>query len=580
MYIESVPNRNSPPAILLRESWREGKTTRKKTIANLGSLSLDQIESMRLILRGEKLVSPQKLFIIERSLPHGHVEAILGTIRNLGLDQIISSTPSRERDLVIGMIAERLIHGRSKLASVRLWQESTLAQEMGIEDASEDELYSAMEWLLGRQRRIERKLARRHLSEGDLVLYDLSSSYYEGEKCALVKYGYSRDGKKGLPIIVYGVMTDRAGRPLAIEVYPGNTSDSTTVVDQVEKVKDRFGLKKIVMVGDRGMLTAPQIEILKEHPGIGWITALRSSAIRDLIAAGNIPSLFDDRQLAQIVSSEYPGERLIACYNPFLAVKRKKTREQLLAATEKDLKKLEAEVQRRTKKQLKADQIGFKAGKIMGRYKMNKHFKLTIADANFLWERNADAIAEETKLDGIYVVRTSEIEESLSAEETVRSYKSLSHVERVFRGMKGPNIQVRPIHHRTDDHVKAHIFLCMLAYYLQWEMRRLLAPLIFDDEELECVRHTRNAVLPAQPSQSAQIKKNAKMTTDGFPLHSFDTLLEALKSRTRNTCRLSSSPADATFTLLTAPTKLQQKALELLDLCPQPLHPSSVPSNP
>jgi transposase len=335
-------------------------------------------------------------------------------------------------------------------------------------------------------------------------------------------------------------------------------------------VRDRFGLKKIVMVGDRGMLTGPQIENLKQHPGIGWITALRSSSIRDLIAAGNIPSLFDERQLAEIFSSEYPGERLIACYNPFLAEKRSKTREQLLTATEKELKKLETEVQRRKKKHLKADQIGFKAGKIMGRYKMNKHFKLTIGDASFLWERNAETIAEEAKLDGLYVVRTSENEERLPAEETVRSYKSLSQVERVFRGMKGPNIQVRPIHHRTVEHVKAHIFLCLLAYYVQWEMRRLLSPLLFDDQELDRLRQTRNAVLPPQPSESAQKKKEAKTTSDGFPAHSFATLLQALQSRTRNTCRVTSSPNNSTFTLLTDPTPLQQRTFELLELKSQP----------
>ena len=369
MYVETVPNRNSPPATLLREGWREGKKTRKRTLANISDWPKHKIETLRRLLRDETLVSPDDLFTTQQTLPHGHVEAILGTIRKLGLDSIISAKRCRERDLVLAMIAERLIHPCSKLATTRLWHTTTLAEELSVSDADEDDLYEAMDWLLARKGRIEKKLAERHLSDGCYVLYDVSSSYYEGRTCPLARFGHDRDGQKGLPIIVYGLMTDDAGRPVAIEIYPGNTGDPTTVPDQVEKLRKRFELSQVVIVGDRGMLTPPQIDKIKKHPGLGWITALTSRAVRGLVEEGTLQlSLFDEKNLAEITSPEYPDERLMACYNPLLGEERRRKRQELLAATEKGLVKLGKEVARRTKKPLKQSEIGMKAGKIQGRY--------------------------------------------------------------------------------------------------------------------------------------------------------------------------------------------------------------------
>jgi transposase len=569
MYIETVPNRNSPPAILLREGWREGKKTYKRTLANISDWPAHKIETLRRLLKDELLVSPEDLFETQKTLPHGHVEAILGTIRKLGLDSVISAKRCRERDLVVGMIAERLIHACSKLATTRRWHTTTLAAELSLQDANEDDLYAAMDWLFARKGRIEKKLAERHLADGAMVLYDVTSSYYEGRTCPWAKFGHDRDGQKGLPIIVYGVMTDAVGRPVSVEVYPGNTGDPTTVVDQVEKLREKFELSRVVLVGDRGMLTQTQIRELKKRPGLGWITALRSGSIRKLADGGTLQlSLFDEKNLAEIQSPDFPGERLVVCYNPLLAADRRRKREELLQATEKGLTKLAAEVARRTKTPMKQSEIGVKAGKLLGRYKVAKHFTLKIQDGGFEWVRREDAIKKESELDGIYVMRTSEPMERLSAEDTVRTYKSLSQVERMFRCLKGLDLLVRPIRHRSEERVPAHIFLCMLAYYVEWHMRQALAPILFEDEELEKDRKRRDPVLPAKPSESVKMKKRTHLTTDGLPVHDFESLMAELATCGKVTYKLKSTAIDLTFEQQPNLTPIQNRAYELLGLLP------------
>jgi transposase len=563
MYIESIPNRNSRPAILLREAWREGKRVKKRTVANLTDWPEEKIELLRRVLKGESLVSPKEAFKVEQSLSHGHVEAILGTIKKLGLDTIIASKPSRERDLVIAMIAERLIHPSSKLATTRLWHTTTLAEELSVSDADEDELYDALDWLLARQERIERKLADRHLTQGSLVLYDVTSSYYEGHTCPLAKFGHDRD-EKGKRIIVYGALTDHEGRPVAVTVYPGNTGDPSTIPDQTAKLKERFGLDHLILVGDRGMITETQITKIKEIPGIGWISALRSSAIRKLMEGSIQMSLFDTVDFAEITSAEYPGERLIACFNPLLAEERKRKRNDLLDATEKKLTSIIRAVERRTRTPLGKAEIGKKVGAAITTHKMGKHFILTIEDGLFSFTRNEESITEEEALDGIYVIRTSE--PTLPAADVVRNYKNLARVERAFRTLKGMDLLVRPIHHRTEDRVRAHIFLCMLAYYVEWHMREALTPLLFDDEELPLSRTTRDPVKPAEASLSAKKKKTTKLTPDGLPVQSFSTLLANLGTRCKNRCRMVLDSLAPAFTLLTDPTPIQKRALALLGL--------------
>jgi transposase len=569
MYIETVPNRNSPPAILLREGWREGNKTVKRTLANLSHWPQQKIETLRRLLHDETLVSPHDLFTTQKTLPHGHVEAILGMIRKLGLDSMLAAKRCRERDLVLAMITERLIAPSSKLATTRQWHTTTLAEELGVQDATEDDLYQAMDWLLERQERIEKKLAGRHLSEGCLVLYDVTSSYYEGRTCPLARFGHDRDGKKGLPIIVYGVMTDGDGRPIAVEVYPGNTGDPTTVGDQVEKLRQKFGLSRVVLVGDRGMLTQPQIDKLQKHSGLGWITALTSTAIGSLVEKGALQlSLLDEKNLAEITSPDYPGERLMVCHNPLLEEERGRKRRELLAATEKELARITKEVGRRKKKPLKEAEIALKVGKVLGRYKMGKHFDCQIGAGSFAWTRREDSIQQEAQLDGIYVLRTSEPQERLSAEETVRSYKSLSEVERAFRSLKGIDLLVRPIRHRTEDRVPAHIFLCLLAYYVEWHLRVAWAPLLFEDEERREERKRRDPILPAKPSESAKAKKTSHRTAEGLPVQSFETLMAELASRARVTYGLRTEGSDLTFQQVPAPTALQARAYELLGLLP------------
>ncbi len=567
MYIERVPNRGSRPTILLREGRREGRRVVKRTLANLSDWPDERVAALRRVLADEHLVGVDELVTIERSVPHGHAEAILGTIRKIGLDSLIASKRSRERDLILAMIAERLIAPASKLGTTRLWKTTTLGEDLGVTDAEVDELYLALDWLLDRQERIEGKLAHQHLREGARALYDVSSSFYYGRHCTLARFGHDRDGKKGLPIIVYGMLTDDEGRPVAVSVYPGNTADPKTVPDQAHKLRDRFGLSRLTLVGDRGMLTDTQIEALREHPGLSWISCLRSPAIRSLVEQKHLQmSLLDHTHLAELHVPEYPGERLIACYNPLLAQERARKREELLVMTERDLEKIQRGIQRRTRTPLSKADIGVRVGRVLFHYKMGKHFLLKIEDGALSWQRRKDQIEAEAALDGLYVIRTSEPAGQLSAEDAVRTYKSLSHVERAFRSLKAFGLRIRPIFHRAERRVRAHVFLCMLAYYVEWHMRRVLAPLLYADEELPTLRRQRHPVDKATPSVSAQRKKSSHVNDDGLPLHSFSTLLAELGSRCRVLCRL---PAQlATFSQLSNPTPIQQRALDLLELVP------------
>lgn len=570
MYIETIPNRKSKPAILLRQSVRNGKKVLKRTLANLSHWPPRKIEHFRRLLGDKPLAAPEDIFSILSTTPMGHVEIVLGCLRKLNLDSMLAARPCKERDLIVALIVERLICPASKLATTRLWHSSTLAQDLSIEDADENDLYNALDWLLKRKEAIELKLASKHLAAGALVLYDTSNSFYHGRTCPLAKFGNNKS-KNGLPVISYGVLTDDQGRPVAVDIYPGNTGDPKTVPDQVAKIRDTFKLERVVLAGDRGMLTQVQIDALGTYPGMGWISALRSTSIRDLMKAGTLQrSLFDQKNLAEISSPEFPGERLIACYNPVLAGDRNRTRNELLNATEVKLEKLAKEIKRRTKKTLAAGRIGMKAGKIVGQYKMAKHFELHIEDAAFSFSRKQESIRNEEQLDGIYVIRTSEPAERLSAEQTVRHYKSLAHVERAFRCLKGMDLMVRPIFLRTEAHVRAHIFLCMLAYYVEWHMRQALAPVLFADEELRDARTTRDPVLPPEPSNRAQQKRATHTTQDGMEVHSFKTLLEAMATRTRNTCAVKSNPPDSsephTFVQVSDPTPFQTRVLELLGL--------------
>jgi transposase len=550
---------------LLRQSYRADGTVKHRTLGNLSHLPEHLIDLIRRSLQGEAFVTPEQAFRTLASKPHGHVEAVLTTFRKLELDQLIASQPSRQRSLILALIAQRLLFPCSKLATTRHWHTTTLAEELQVADATSKELYAAMDWLLRRQPDIEKKLAQRHLGEGGVVLYDVSSSYYEGHTCPLAHYGYSRDGKKGLPIIVYGLLTDAHGRPVALDVYPGNTADPATVCDQVDKLRNRFGLTRVVLVGDRGMLTQARIDALREHPGLGWISALRSDKIQELIDKGKLQrSLFDETDLAEITTPDFPGERLIACYNPLLEQKRRDKRQRLLTATEDDLQKLAAQVQRRTKKPLSAVAIGLRVGKVLGRHKMAKHFQVDIGEGQLAWSRNENAITCEEQLDGIYVIRTSEKKKTMSTADCVRTYKSLSQVEQAFRCLKGLELQVRPIRHRVDPRVRAHLFLCLLAYYVEWHLRKALAPLLYADEELDVERWERDPVKPAQPSASAKAKKKTHETASGLPVHSFGTLLAHLGSRSRNTHQLVSDASGPTFHQVTEPDAVQAEALRLL----------------
>ena len=569
MYVETVPNRNSPPAILLREGRREGKKVHKRTLANLTHWPKDKIERLRRVLKNEPLVHPDQLFVIERSLPHGHVELLLEAIRQLKLPALIDPRPSPKRDRVLAMILQRLLYPASKLATTRLWHTTTLAEELSLEDTDEDDLYEAMDWLLERQDRIERKLAKRHLAEGDPVLYDVSSSYYEGQTCPLMQFGHNRDGKRDRPIVVYGVLADSMGRPLAVQAYAGNTGDPTTVGDQVEKIRGRFGLQRVVLVGDRGLLTETQINHLKRYPGLGWISALRHHQIHRLVESEAVQlSLFDERHLAEVRSPDYPGERLIVCHNPLLAEHRRQKREALLTATEEALARIARQVARRTRTPLSATEIAEKLGRVKNRFQVAKHFRTQIADGSFHYERRTEAIIREAQLDGFYMLRTSEPADRLPTAAVVRRYKDLTRVERAFRSLKTVDLHIRPIRHRVESRVRAHLFLCLLAYYVHWHLRQALAPLLFDDEDLEAERARRDPVLAAQPSDSAKRKKRKRLTEDGLPLQSLETLMAHLGTRARHQCRLPSEPDAPCVQRLTEPTPLQQRAFELIRMFP------------
>ena len=563
MYVAKIPNRNSPPAYLLRESYRENGCVKNRTVANISHLPIQQIQLLSRVLKGEQLLPVEDVFRITRSLPHGHVHAVLDMFAFLKLPRLIASEHCRERDLVLAMIAQRVLDPGSKLATTRLWKNTTLGEKLNVLDADVDELYLAMDWLLRRQKRIENKLAKRHLKNGNLVHYDVSSSSYTGATCVLARFGHNRDGLK-LPSIVYGVMTDDDGRPISVDVYPGNTADPTTVPDQMEKLKTRFGLERIVVVGDRGMLTQTQIDKLRKRPGIGWISALRASGIRDLIDKGHLErSLFDEKNLAEISSPDFPGERLVACYNPILAERRQRKRESLLAATEGKLERIAREVARRTKKPLMKDEIGVKVGRVLNKYKVGKHFRLTIEDSLLKWERKQQAIELEAGMDGFYVIRTSEPSDRLSTDNAVRGYKRLADVEQAFRSLKSLELLVRPIHHRLEERVKAHIFVCLIAYYVQWHLKRAWSPLLFADEHLHQHRADRDPVASAKPTADVQTKKIERKTKDGNELQSFRTLLKELATQCQNTCEFGDE--STVIVKLAEPTPFQTEAFRLLE---------------
>ncbi len=579
MYVATVPNRNSPPAILLRESYRQDGKVKTRTIANITHLAPHQLEALRFALAGSLTASSTSLpdsFLISRSLPHGHVAAVLGCLRNLQLDSVLGPTPARQRDLVIAMIVARIIDPASKLATARGLHCDTLHHSLGeilhLDSADEVELYQAMDWLLPQQSRIEQALAKRHLSQGGLVLYDLTSTYFEGRHCPLAKLGHWRDDKSGKPQIVFGLLTNAAGCPVAVEVFAGNTSDPKTVATQVAKLRQRFGLSDMVLVGDRGMITSARIrEDLPAAHGIQWISALRATQIQKLAAGGQLQmSLFDQTDLVEIAHPDFPSERLIACFNPLLAEERARKRPELLAATEKQLEKI-ASATKRPKRPLRGkENIGVRAGKILNRYKMGKHFQLRIEEDSFHYVRKTSNIEREQNLDGIYVIRTSVKKEVLSSQEVVASYKSLSGVERAFRSLKTVDLQVRPIHHRLPDRVRAHILLCVLAYYVEWHMRQLLAPILFDDDDKPQALAARTSIVaPAQRSTAAKLKAFTKQTADGMKVHSFQTLIGDLATIVKNRIQ----PADkniAAFDMLTQPTAIQQRALDLLRVTLRP----------
>jgi transposase len=651
MYIATVPNRNSPPAILLRESYRENGKVKSRTLANLSSLPPQSIEILRRSLKGENLVSAEEAFeIVEDGSPaHGHVEAVMTAMRRLGFKGLISSRDSRQRDLVVAMVAARILEPKSKLATTLWWADTTLPEMLDISDTNEDDLYETMDWLLERQGYIEKKLAGRHLENSGLALYDLTSSYFEGETCPLAALGHNRDGKKGKLQVNYGLLTNRAGIPVAVSVFEGNTGDPKTLLPQVNKMRDEFDIEQFVLVGDRGMLAQKQIDALRDIDGVDWIGALRPEAIKKLIKGGAVQmGLFDERNLFELEHPDFPGERLVACRNPELAQRRMLKRESLIEATVKELDKVRRMISRgrlrgkeeiskrihsilesykigkhyaldiredgfdyrldeesliaevtakskqnqeliekrlkRSKGHIKSiakqlaevsrmiqegqlygrDKIGVRVGKVINKYKVGKHFKLDIRDDDFSFEVDQDKVKAEAALDGIYVVRTSLPNERMDAEATVLSYKQLSQAERAFRSFKTVDLMVRPIRHRLEDRVRAHIFLCMLAYYVQWHMMEAWRPLIYADEEQEIKAH-RDPVAPAKRSGSAMQKVHTKRLDDGSRVHSFRSLLDHLSSIVRVTCQCAGGGDESsTFTMITNYNPKQQKAFDLL----------------
>ena len=649
MYIATIPNRNSPPAILLREGYREGGKVKTRTLANLSKLPAEALEALRCALRGEQLVKAAKAFEAIESLQHGHVQAVLDAMHRLGFARLLASRPARERNLVVAMVVARILEPDSKLATTRWWRLTTLPALLDVEDANEDDLYAALDWLLERQNRIEKKIAARHLDEDSIALYDLSSSYFEGNTCPLAALGHNRDGKKGKLQVNYGLLTNRRGIPVSVSVFQGNTGDSKTLLPQVTKVQQEFGIERFVLVGDRGMITQKQVEALRAIDGVDWIAALRPEAIKKLVNGGAIQmGLFDEHNLFELVHQDFPGERLVACRNPEIAKRRAHKRQSLLQATvgelekvrrivvqgrlhgrdqigarvhkvlekyqvgqyyqleihdegfdfELDSEKMDAEVTRECNgpRQVQArlsryqrhiaviaeqlekvrqriergrlhgrDRIGVRVGKVVNKYKVAKHFKLDIQENRFDFEIDHDKVAAEAALDGIYVVRTSLPEQRMSRDDTVRSYKLLSQVERAFRSFKTLDLKVRPIRHRLEGRVRAHIFLCLLAYYVQWHMLEAWRPLLFSDEDQEA-KTSRDPVAAAQRSDQALQNVSTKTLDDGSEVHSFQTLLKLLSGIVRNVCRIPDAPADAaTFDVVTTPSAKQQRAYQLLE---------------
>ena len=547
---------------LLRRSYREDGKVKKQTLANLSHLPDELIELIRACLRGETLVSSAEALRVERSLPAGHVECVLGAAARLGLARLLDRFPSRQRDLCLAMICQRVICPGSKLETSRLIGQSTLASELGVEGADEDELYAAMDWLWERQERIEDRLAGRHLAGATLVLYDLSSSYFEGRHCPLAKLGYSRDGRRGTLQITYGLLCDPDGRPVAVEVFEGNTTDGQTVAAQIVKLKQRFGLAAVIVVCDRGMVTKANIQTMGEAEGIGWITALKAPQVKRLVASGDLQlSLLDEANLAEIESDLFPGERLVVCRNPLVGAERSRKRSELLAATESELEAIRQRIGNGTLSGAAA--IGLAVGPALGRYRMKKHFQIEISDDRLSFAPKQAEIEAEAALDGIYVLRTSAPANTLGSADVVRSYKSLARVEQAFRTFKGP-LEIRPIGHRLEQRVRAHIFICTLAYYLTWHLREAWAELIFKDE---CPPTPADPVAKAKRSAAANTKAASKRTKDGHPCHNFESLIAELGLRTRNTIRLQGS--NASFDQLTQPSTLQTRALELIANIPK-----------
>lgn len=653
MHIHVIPNRDSTPTVLLRETYREGKRVGKRTLANLSSLPAEQIESIRRILKGEKLGPVEEIFEIVPggSKAHGGVEAVLSAMKQLEFDGLLASRKSRERDIVMAMVAAMLLDPQSKLAMSRSWHDTTLPELMGVSDAEEDELYKAMDWLLAHQKSIEKKLAKRHLQEDGQALFDLSSSYFEGQACPLASYGHNRDGKKGKLQVNYGLLTNRNGIPISVSVFEGNTADSKTLMPEVEKIRKEFGIKRFVLVGDRGMVTEKQIHELEQMEGMEWITALRSGSIAKLVSLGAIQmDLFHENNLIEIEHPDYPKERLIVCRNPELAKRRHMKRQSLLEATSKDLQKIRQmtqvnrvhgkeqiealankilsgyrvrkyyklivedgslsfevdeaamiaeaqgsaspELEEQSRRRIEAnksrmktlsarleklalgiglgklsgkDKIGIRVGKVLNKHKVGKHFILKLAENSFEFSINEESVKAESATDGLYVIRTSLPSEQSSAEDTVRSYKALSEVERAFRSFKTMDLEVRPIRHYLENRVRAHIFLCMLAYYVQWHIKEAWRPLLFSDEELRASKVSRDPVAPAPRSEAASKKAQTKKLQDGSTVHSFRTLLNHLGTIVRNTCKRPGAPlSESTFLLATSPTPKQAQAYQLI----------------
>ena len=574
MYIEAVPNRNSPPAILLRESYRDKGKVRKRTLCNLTNWPAHLIEGLRALLKDGSVLPPGvDALTIRRSLPHGHIAAVLGTLRTIGLDRLLGPAGNRCRDLTLAMIVARLIAPASKLATAKALDPATAAHSLGavlgLGAVDEDELYTALDWLAERQPAIEAALAKRHLEGGTLVLYDVSSSYVEGRCCELASFGHNRDGKKGKLQIVYGLLCAADGCPVAIEVFDGATADPKTLGPQIEKLKQRFALEHVVLVGDRGMITQARIDDDLRPAGLDWITSLRAPSIRALTEGGALQlGLFDERDMAAITSPDYPDERLIVCRNPELARERRRKREDLLAATEKALAVIQRAVERRHRPLRGATEIALKAGAVVDTHKMAKHFTLTISSDRFTFARKTDAIAAEAALDGFYVVRTSVPAAYLDDVATVRAYKSLAFVERAFRSLKTVDLQIRPLYHWLSTRVRAHVFLCMLSYHVEWHLRARLAPILYDDDDREAAAALRTSIVAkAGRSLAAQAKQTRGVTDDGLPVHSFQSLLADLATLTRNEVVTAVAPA-AALTLYTRPTTLQQKAFDLLGIDP------------